>query len=147
MNRLLGLLMFGLATVCAGASIGSAQSMFDMKGTWNGTSKSIVSGLPLHHPTTTPAKAAGMHRLTELKITIKIEGQEDGRFWGSLASPATVEPVIGVLSPDSKRLRMITQGGGMIEGIVLENGSIEIFYLENKAGVSVAATNTFTRQK
>ena len=147
MNRLFCLLMFGLMAVCAGASVGAAQSMVDMKGTWQGSSKSIVSGLPAHHPTATPAKPAGPHRLTELKITITIDGQEDGRFWGTLASPATTEPVIGVISPDGKRVRMVTQGGGVIEGTVLENGSIDIFYIENKAGVSVAATNNFTKQK
>ena len=147
MNRFFSLLMLSLAVVCAGAGIAGAQSLPDLKGTWTGTSKSIVAGLAPFHPTTMPAKPAGPNRLTEVKFTIKIEGQEDGRFWGTLGSAAKVEPIIGVLSPDGKRLRVILQGGGMIDGVVTNPDTIEIFYTEHNAGVSVAATNVWMRQK
>ena len=129
------------------SGIASAQSTVDMTGTWTGTSKSIVSGLPAHHPATLPATIVDGHRLTELKITVKIDGQEDRRFWGMLGSATKVEPVIGVIAPDGKRVRMVTQGSGVIEGTLLENGSLELFYTESKAGVSVAATNLLTREK
>jgi hypothetical protein len=69
------------------------------------------------------------------------------RFWGKLGSTATVEPIIGVLSSDGKRLRMVAQNGGGVEGTALSGDSFELFYFENKGGVSVAATNVLTRQK
>jgi hypothetical protein len=146
-NRVFSLLMLSLAVLCAGAGIASAQSMPDLKGTWTGTSKSIVAGLAPHHPTTTPAKPAGPNRLTEVKFTIKVDGQEDGRFWGTHGSVTKVEPFIGVLSSDGKRLRVLTQGGGVIDGVVTSPDSIEIFYTEHEDGVSVAATNVWMRQK
>lgn len=147
MERPLGPFVLGLAILCAVPGLASAQSISDLKGTWTGTSKTIVSGQPLHHPASTPSQPAGPNRLTEIKITLTIEGQQDGRFWGKLGSPATVEPVIGVLSPDGKRLRAVPQSGGVIEGTALSADSFELFYFENKAGTSVAATNVLSRQK
>lgn len=147
MKLFFSLLMLSLAALCAGAGNAGAQSMPDLKGTWTGTGKSIVSGLAAHHPTTTPAKPAGPNRLTEVVFTIKVEGQADGRFWGTQGSAIKMEPFIGVLSPDGKRLRVVTQGGALVEGTMLTADSIEIFYTEHSAGVSVAATNVWTRQK
>ena len=147
MNRFCSLLIFSFVVLCAGAGIAGAQSMPDLKGTWSGTSKSIVAGLAPHHPTSTPSKPAGPNRLTEVKFTAKVEGQEDSRFWGTQGSATKVEPFIGVLSTDGKRLRIVTQGGAIIEGLVTSPDSIEIFYTEHEAGVSVAATNVWMRQK
>jgi len=147
MNRFISLLVLSFAAVCAGVGIAGAQSAFDMKGTWTGTSKSIVSGLAPHHPPTVAAKPAGPNRLTELKFTIKVDGQEDTRFWGTLTSAAKADPFIGVLSPDGKRLRMVLQSGGIFDGTMVNADSIEIFYTEQQGGVSVAATNLWTRQK
>lgn len=147
MNRFLSLSMISLAVLCTGAGIASAQSMPDLKGTWSGTGKNIVAGLAPHHPTSTPSKPAGPNRLDEVKFTAKVEGQEDGRFWGTQGSATKVEPFIGVLSADGKRLRIVTQGGGLIEGVVTSPDSIEIFYTEHEAGISVAATNVWMRQK
>jgi len=146
MRRAFLLLPLGLSLLCA-SGIASAQSTVDMKGSWTGTSKSIVNGLPAHHPADTPTESAGGNRLTEIKITVKIDGQDDRRFWGTLGSAAKVEPIIGVIAPDGKRVRMVMQGGGVIEGTLLDDGSLELFYTESKAGVSVAATNLLTRQK
>ena len=66
---------------------------------------------------------------------------------GTRGSAAKVEPVIGVISADGKRIRVIPESGGLIEGNFVDNDSIEIFYIENRNGVSVAATNLFKRRK
>jgi hypothetical protein len=147
MIRLFSLLALGIIVLVGGTSIAGAQSMPDLKGTWTGTSSSIVSGLPPHHPTTLTAKPAGPNRLTEVKFTIKVDGQDGGRIWGTLTSPASAEPFIGVVSADGKRLRIVLQRAGVIEGTVLTPDSIEIMYVENANGVAVAATNLWTRQK
>lgn len=135
-----------LSLLCA-SGIASAQSTVDMKGTWTGTSKSIVNGLPAHHPADMPAKSAGGHRLTSIKITLKIDGQDDGRFWGTLGSAAKEDSIIGVVAPDGKRVRIVQKGRGILEGILLDNKSLEYFYTENKDGSSVAAVVLLTRQK
>lgn len=130
----------------AGTGAASAQS-FDMKGTWVGTSKSIVSGLPMHHPATVAAKPAGDNRLTEVPFTTRIEGQDGNRVWGTNSSPAATLPVIGVISADGKQLRLIVKGRGVVEGTVVDPDTIEVLYTEDNNGVAVAATNTWKRQK
>ena len=94
--------------------------------------------------------SASLHdgnRLVELKITVKIDGQDEGRFWGTLSSESKAEPIIGVIGADGKRVRMIGQGGSAIEGTLLDDGTLELFYTENRAGVSVAATNVLKKAK
>ena len=132
--------------ILAGSGIASAQS-FDMKGTWTGTSRTIVSGPAGHHPPNAASKPAGNNRLTELVFTTKIEGQDGNRVWGTISSAAATDPLIGVLSPDGKRLRLIVKGRGIIEGTVVDPDTIDIFYIEEHNDVAVAATNTFKRQK
>ncbi|MFO1158160.1 MAG: hypothetical protein U1E60_04930 [Reyranellaceae bacterium] len=135
-----------LVALSTWAGTASAQS-FDMKGTWTGTSKSIVSGLAGHHPGTVAAKPAGNNRLTELPVTTKIEGQDGNRVWGTLSSPSATDPLIGVISPDGKQLRIVLKGRGVIEGTIVNPDTIEVFYTEDHNGVAVAATNTLKRQK
>jgi hypothetical protein len=79
--------------------------------------------------------------------TNRIDGQDEGRFWGTLSSESKAEPIIGVIGADGKRVRMIGQGGSAIEGTLLDDGSLELFYTENRAGVSVAATNVLKKAK
>lgn len=140
-------LVLGLALVCAGSGVATAQTPFDMKGTWSGMSNSIVSGLPAHHPATVQAKPAGPNRLTSVKFTVKIDGQDGTRVWGTGMSPSKVDALIGVISPDGKYLRLVAQGSGIIEGTITGPDSIEIFYTEQGNGLSIAATNVLTRQK
>ena len=148
MVRLFNLLALGLVVLVGGISIAGAQSLPDLKGTWTGTSKTIVSGLAPHHPATVAAKPAGPNRLTEVKFTVKVDGQQGNRIWGTITSPSTADPFVGVISTDGKRLHMVLQrGGGFLEGTVLSPDSIEIVYLEHAGGIALAATNLWTRQK
>jgi hypothetical protein len=147
MHRFFFMFVLGFAALGTGAGSAVAQSIPDMKGVWTGTSKSIVSGPAPFHPATIPSKAAGPNRLTEVEFIMTIQGQQDVRFWGTRGSTMRVEPVIGVISADGKRIRVIPESGGLIEGTFVDNDSIEIFYLENRNGESVAATNVFKRKK
>jgi hypothetical protein len=141
------LLPLGLSLACA-AGIAVAQPAGpDMTGTWTGTNRSIVSGLPAHFPVTAPSVIVDGNRLVELKVTVRIDGQDEGRFWGTLSSESKAEPIIGVIGADGKRVRMIGQGGSAIDGTLLDDGTLELFYTENRAGVSVAATNVLKKAK
>jgi hypothetical protein len=82
-----------------------------------------------------------------VKFTITIEGQQDVRFWGTVASATKVEPAIGAVSSDGKHFRMVQQEGGVIDGTLLTNDTFEIFYVDAKAGASVVATTLYARQK
>lgn len=147
MFRIFSLLALGLTFLGAGAGIAAAQSTPDLKGTWTGTSQTIVAGLAPHHPATTTAKQAGPNRLTEVKFTVKVDGQQGNRFWGTISSASTADPFIGVITPDGKRVRIVQQRAGIVDGTVVGPDTIEIVYSEQSGGVAVAATNTWTRQK
>jgi hypothetical protein len=147
MNRFFILFVLGFATLCTGAGVAGAQSIPDMKGSWTGTGKTIVKGAAPHHAENTAAKPAGKYKLSEIKFTITIEGQQDVRFWGTVGSPAKVEPAIGAISADGKRFRMVLQDGGMIDATLLNNDTFEMFYVETKGGVTAVGTNFYTRQK
>ena len=137
-----------LCTVALFVGMGTASAQsFDMKGTWTGTGKTIVNGPAGHHPASVPSKPAGSSRLTEPAFTTKIEGQDGNRVWGTLSSAAATDPVIGVISPDGKQLRLVLKGRGVIEGTIIDPDTINIFYTEAHNGVAVAATNTWKRQK
>ena len=141
------LLPLGLSLACAAGIANAQPAAVDMTGTWTGTNKSIVSGLPAHFPVTAPSTIVDGNRLIEVKITVKIDGQDEGRFWGTLGSETKVEPIIGVIGADGKRVRMVGQGGSAIEGTLLDDGTLELFYTENRAGVSAAAINVLTKAK
>ncbi|MDB5488279.1 MAG: hypothetical protein JWQ58_1994, partial [Reyranella sp.] len=91
------LLPLGLSLACAAGIANAQPAAVDMTGTWTGTNKSIVSGLPAHFPVTAPSTIVDGNRLIEVKITVKIDGQDEGRFWGTLGSETKVEPIIGVI--------------------------------------------------
>jgi hypothetical protein len=147
MHRLFGLCLLGLAAAGALASEAAAQSIPDLKGVWSGQAKTIVSGESRHHTPAMPSTSAGDHRLTELTFTLKIEGQQDSRFWGTMSSPVMSEPIIGMITPDGKRLRIAEMNGGMFDGFILTNDSFEMLFTESRNGTAVVGTNVYTRQK
>lgn len=104
-----------------------AQSMIDMKGTWQGTNQSIMDGFPPHVPSSVETKSAGKYRLTEQAYTFTVEGQEGRRFWGTMSSSIKTERLLGSLSVDGKRIYMIDEDGFM-DGTVVNATTVEICY-------------------
>ena len=147
MNRFLSLFLLGLAALCAQTSLAAAQSIPDLKGVWTGKAKTIVSGESRHHTAAMPSTPAAGNRLTELVFTLTIEGQQDSRFWGTMASPVMSEKFIGIIGPDGKRIRMSEMNGGVFDAFMVDNNSFEALFTESKGGTAVVGTNLFTRQK
>ncbi len=146
MIRSLGLLALVVTFLCGTAEMAAAQSVPDLKGIWTGTSQTIVAGLPPHHPAMTTAKPAGPNRLTEVKFTTKVDGQDGRRFWGTVSSPSATDQFVGVILSDGKTLRFVLSRG-VIEATLVNPDTIDLVYTEHANGISVAATNTWTRQK
>ncbi|MEA2916162.1 MAG: hypothetical protein QOJ15_8243 [Bradyrhizobium sp.] len=147
MYRFLSLFLLGLVALCAQSSLAAAQSIPDLKGAWSGKGKAIVSGDSRHHTAAMPSAPANNHRLTELTFNLTIEGQQDSRFWGTVGSQTMSEPFIGIIAPDGKRIRISLMNGGVYDGLMLDNNSIEFLYTESKAGAAVVASIVHTRQK
>lgn len=130
----------------SGASAVCAQTVIDMKGGWSGTGKAIIDGLAAHHPAGSPAKSAGKARLDEMTYTYKIDGQDSSRFWGTMSSPFRVESVIGVIAADGKRIYIVTQDG-FVDGVVVDNDTIDTCFRQRLPGSAVAACNVIKRTK
>src|SRR5438045_924749 len=112
-------------------SAGFAQSFPDMKGAWTGTGKTIVMGPAPHHKDNPDAKSVGDVRLSEMKFTITVDGQQDNRFWGNIASPARTEPIIGAFAADGKRFRIVLRDSGMLDGTMSGADSFEVLYSDS----------------
>jgi hypothetical protein len=120
--------------------IAMARDMIDLRGTWKGTSQTIVDGASAHHPPvgTRSVKGAAKYRLSEQAFTMVIEGQDGRRIWGTIASRAHVERVIGSLSVDGKQLFLVDHKG-YIDGNVVNGDTVEIYYRQVLPGSAVVS--------
>jgi hypothetical protein len=140
---------FALA-VCLLSGVGGAgfaQSFPDMKGAWTGTGKTIVLGPAPHHKDNPDARTVGDVRLSEMKFTITVDGQQDNRFWGKIASAARTEPVVGAFAADGKRFRIVLRDSGILDGTMSGDDTFEVLYADSKPNLSAVGTNLYTRQK
>ena len=144
MTRIVSLLACGFAMTLGSMAGAGAQDVFNMTGTWSWTGKGIVDGLAVHHPLNAPAKSADTHRLTEVAFTLKVEGQDDNRFWGTLSSPSHVDKIIGAVSADGKQIHIVTPYG-FTDGIVKDNDTIDTCYRQIQPNSAVVGCNTYKR--
>jgi hypothetical protein len=147
-SALIAAFVLGSAAVAYGqaATPTATPAALDMKGGWSGTGKAIVEGMAAHHPAGEAAKSVGNARLREVTFTYKIDGQDSGRFWGTMTSPYRVEQVIGVIAADGKRVYIVAQDG-FVDGVVVDNDTIDTCYRQRQPGSAVAACNLIKRKK
>ena len=130
------------APASAAASEGTgAASAPNMKGTWVGTSHSIVKGTTRHHAAATGSQPL----LDEIQFTYVIDGQDGNRFWGVLSSPMSEETMTGVVGLDGKRVVARTSEGE-IDGVLTDPDTIQLIYSAGGEAPAVAV-NTMRRQK
>lgn len=129
---------------CAACSQAPAakESMPDLKGTWVGTSDSIVRGTAPHHAPATGAQPLVDH----VRFTLSITGQDGRRFWGTVSGGSTTEPVIGVIALDGKSI-VARDNDGLLEGTIVDADTIDSVYSHNNGTSAVAAANRWKRQK
>ena len=113
-----------VATLVAGAGLATAQDFPDIKGTWTGTNEAVVIGNPVH--TSNPNANSQEPGLTGAALTLTITGQKGRRFWGTFASAAGSEPIIGVFRDESTFV--ITDHDGHSTARLLPDGTIELVY-------------------
>ncbi|WP_395714196.1 hypothetical protein [Reyranella sp.] len=150
MTRRHGLIPIALAltVLCGGASAAWAQTFPNMKGAWTGTSRSIVLGPAPHHKDNPAARAVGGDvRLSEMKFTITVEGQEGNRFWGHISSSVMTEPLIGAFSSDGKRFRIVQRQNGMLDGVMSGADKFETFYSDAKPNLIAVGVTEYTRER
>lgn len=113
----------------------------DMKGTWVGTSESIVTGMSKHHE----PQSGDDPLLDNVEFTFVVDGQDGHRFWGTLTSPNFEEDMIGVVAKDGKTI-IARSSEGEVRGTLVNPDTIDITY---SAGgrASVVAVNTWKRSR
>jgi hypothetical protein len=150
MNRLAHAALAAAAVVSsafgASAQTKAMPPVPDVRGTWSGISQVIIDGATANHPANAPAHAASRFRLREAEFTYRIEGQDGGRFWGTITSTYRVERVIGVIAADGKHVYMVSQDG-FVDGIVSDKDTIDTCYRQLQPNAAAAACNTLRRRR
>lgn len=125
----------------AAASAATEAAIPDLKGTWTGTSESIVTGMALHHA----AQSGKDPLLDNIPFTYVITGQDGHRFWGNLKSAQGEERITGVIARDGKTI-IAQDNDGVLHGMLVDAYTIDLIY--NHGGSStVVALKTIKRQK
>ena len=138
---LAAVLTVGLVVSMTGT--GSAQSSVpDLRGTWKGTSETIVlgTGNP-HHASATPPAGP---RSTSVPFTLTIDKQDGRRFSGTFSSARSTETVIAVISR-AGTIHMVDDDG-YASGTLLAPNRMELCYLHLSAAARVASCTELTKQ-
>jgi hypothetical protein len=145
MLRLSAAVVALLLTTAAAAQ--TAPPLFDMRGTWMGTSEGIVVGPWPADPPGTDAKPLAGFQLRSASYTYRIEGQDGKRFWGTASSDLVAnERLVGSLSNDGKWIYMAGQDG-ILDGQIVDADTIEMCYRHANATSAVVGCNRMKRVK
>lgn len=101
-----------------------AQEAPDMLGTWTGTSRAVVSGTGGHY-----GDGEDLAAFREVDLTIEWTAQDDGRLIGTVTSPLSTEPKVGVLSSDGQTLFTADSDGSSV-GRIVDEDHFELCYMQ-----------------
>lgn len=116
-------ILIGAVAILSPASA-FAQEAPDMLGTWTGANRAVVSGAGGHYG---DGEDAATFRAVEL--TIEWTAQDDGRLIGTIASPLSTEPKVGVLSSDGVTLFTADSDGSSV-GRLIDADHFELCYMQ-----------------
>ena len=134
--------------VLVAATIGAAAAQAptgipDLRGTWKGTSESIVlgGGNPHHAAAVTGPPAP---RLSSMAFTLVIDKQDGRRISGTFSSARSSETVIAIVS----RTGMIymVDDDGYSAGTLLAPNRLELCYLHLSPATRVASCTELVKQ-
>lgn len=132
-----------LLMVAASVPAATAEESWpDLTGVWSGEAPAVVRGNPLHHQLTEPSDEV---RISNLVITVTVEGQEGRNFWGTVASPHATESLVGAIAADRMSLHFVSTVG-YTRAVLLEPDMMEVCYLQASAEMQVAVCRTMTRE-
>ncbi|MES2120589.1 MAG: hypothetical protein V4513_08450 [Pseudomonadota bacterium] len=141
MRKTLAALGLVLALTGGAATAVAQEAAPDLRGTWTGTSESIVRGAPMHHGPS-QGNAPG---LDNVAFTMTISGQDGRRFWGTFSSKLNQEPIIGVVANDGKSFVM-RDTDGLTTGTIVDANTMDMVYSHVGKSAVVSALRV-TRKK
>ena len=112
----------------------------DLRGTWSGTSESVVSGgANPHH-----AAQATETRFSSVAFTLTVDKQDGRRFSGTFSSAHTTDQVLAVIGRNGSIY--MADDDGYTVGTILAPNRIELCYLHAAPGAKVASCTELTKQ-
>jgi hypothetical protein len=129
-----------LATLAA-VPAAAQTAVPDLRGTWKGTSESIVLGRGNEHHA---GPRATKPRLSAIAFTMTIDMQDGRRFGGTFVSEKHSEQVIAVVS--STGTIYMVDDDGWTSGSMLAPDKMELCYMARLPAARVASCTVLTKQ-
>jgi hypothetical protein len=128
----------------ASAAVAAEVAPPDVRGTWKGTSETIVLGTGNLHHTPTAKKAEPEFR--SVPFTMVIDKQDGRRFSGTFASPRKSEKVLAVISRIGT-IYMVTDDVGYTAGTMLAPDRMELCYMHVGPTSRISSCTEMTKQQ
>src|SRR5262245_63799345 len=134
--------MFTLAALTTLSALPAAAetAVPDLRGSWKGTSESVVSGSANPHHVTQSAET----RFSTIEFTLTIDKQDGRRFSGTFASARTTDQVVAVIGRNGSIY--MADDDGYTVGTLLAPNRIELCYMRSSSGAKVASCTELTKQ-
>jgi hypothetical protein len=100
-----------------------AQDYPDLKGTWKGTSETVLLGEYEHGP-----EESAQPRPHRVDFTLTLTNQDGRRVWGKIATKFGEEPWLAVIHSDGELILGVDQNGYVI-GTIEGEDTLELCYL------------------
>jgi hypothetical protein len=130
-----------LAVLAATVPAAAETAIPDLRGTWTGTSESIVLGRGNPHHR---AGQSAEPRLSNIAFTMTIDKQDGRRFSGTFSSVRGNDKIIAVVSR-SGTVYMVDDDGYSF-GTMLAPNRIELCYMLQSRAARVASCTEMTKQ-
>lgn len=129
-----------LAVLATASGVAAQAGIPDLRGTWKGTSESIVLGAGnAHH------SASGQEpELRSIPFTLTIDKQDGRRLSGTFASPRSSSKVVAVISRSGTVMLADTEGFSL--GTMLASDRMELCYLKHSPEARIASCVELTKQ-
>jgi hypothetical protein len=134
--------MFTLAALTTLSALPAAAetAVPDLRGTWKGTSESVVSGGANPHHVTQSTET----RFSTIEFTLTVDKQDGRRFSGTFSSARTTDQVVAVIGRNGSIY--MADDDGYTVGTLLAPNRIELCYMRSSSGAKVASCTELTKQ-
>lgn len=132
--------MLTLAVLATATGVKAQTGIPDLRGTWKGTSESIVlGGGNAHH-----SPSGQEPELRSVPFTLTVDKQDGRRLSGTFASPRSSSKVVAVISRSGTVMLADTEGFSL--GTMLAPGRMELCYLKHSPEARIASCVELTKQ-
>ena len=125
-----------LLAVCFVGAADAKDDFPNMIGTWKGAAEGVFVAAP--GPSREP-------RFATMELTLDITKREDRRFAGTITTPYSTKPLVGVIDFDGNVLW--SEPGGFVEGRFKDTDTIQGCFVRVSGYSHIAACEVFKPQK